>query len=528
MVKLENLFLLRKIELNLLRIFLSINLFIVSIVLTLSPSAKASEISEVKTEKLVSQLSDVRVADWAFSSLQSLRERYGCLTGYPDSTYKGNRSLTRYEFAVGLNACLDAIAIQLQNQTIEITAADLTTIRRLQNDFAKELKSSSDRIGNIAAKTDVLESQQFSTTAKLSIASVFAVSDLRGDTADGNSNTEIDSNPVFNHRTRLNFTSSFTGEDRLMVRLQASDRVPNFDGAADTNMTRLSFEVGNTDNSIRLNLLEYQFPLAENLQIYLYGNAASHHYYANVINPNFASFGGGKGTVSRFLDRNPIYRLGFISPAGVAAVYDNRPIRIDVGYLAENSESASQGLFGDIYSALGQVSFQPSDNFELGFTYIHHYSPDGNLLHRTGSSLANIPFGDDIPLITNAYGVQANWNILPKIAVSGWWGYIDTKRVDGVEGNADIINYAINLAFLDLFKEGAIAGLGVGMPPKVVDNTVANREDPDTSLHFEVFYQYPLSDSIKLIPGAVYVTNADHNNANGDIVVGTFRTVFSF
>ncbi len=511
-----------------LRIFLSINLLIVSIALTLSPSAKASEIAEIKAEKSVSQLSDVRVSDWAFTALQSLKERYGCLAGYPDNTYKGNRILTRYEFAVGLNACLNAIEIQLQNQTREITVADLTTIRRLQNDFAPELKSLTNRIENLSARTAILESQQFSTTTKLSIASVFAISDIGGDTADGNSDTEIDSNPVFNHRTRLNFISSFTGKDRLMVRLQASDRVPNFSGASNTNMTRLSFEVGNTDNSIKLNLLEYQFPLAEDLQIYLYGNAASHHYYANVLNSNFASFGGGKGTVSRFLDRNPIYRLGFISPAGVAAVYDNQPIRIDVGYLAENSESASQGLFGDTYSALGQVSFQPAENLEFGFTYIHHYSPDGNLLHRTGSNLANIPFGDDVPLKTNAYGVQATWEILPQIAVSAWWGYIDTKRLDGVEGNADIINYAVNLAFLDLLKEGDVAGLGFGMPPKVIDNTLANREDPDTSLHFEVFYQYPLTDNIKLIPGAIYITNADHNDANGDIVVGTLRTVFSF
>ncbi len=81
--------------------------------------------------------------------------------------------------------------------------------------------------------------------------------------------------------------------------------------------------------------------------------------------------------------------------------------------------------------------------------------------------------------------------------------FINAERVDGVEGNAEIINYAVNLAFLDLFKEGAVAGLGLGMPPNVTDNTVANREDPGTSLHFETFYQYPLTDHITLIPGII-------------------------
>jgi len=33
---------------------------------------------------------------------------YGCIAGYP-GTYRGNRALTRYEFAAGLNACLDRV-----------------------------------------------------------------------------------------------------------------------------------------------------------------------------------------------------------------------------------------------------------------------------------------------------------------------------------------------------------------------------------------------------------------------------------
>ena len=57
----------------------------------------------------VTQLSDVQPTDWAFQALQSLVERYGCIAGYPDSTYRGNRTMTRYEFAAGLNACLDRI-----------------------------------------------------------------------------------------------------------------------------------------------------------------------------------------------------------------------------------------------------------------------------------------------------------------------------------------------------------------------------------------------------------------------------------
>ncbi|MCC8456036.1 iron uptake porin, partial [Streptomyces rochei] len=59
------------------------------------------ELSEDNTSSMdqvtsVSQLSDVKPTDWAFQALQSLVERYGCIAGYPDGTYRGNRAMTRY------------------------------------------------------------------------------------------------------------------------------------------------------------------------------------------------------------------------------------------------------------------------------------------------------------------------------------------------------------------------------------------------------------------------------------------------
>src|SRR5919199_3901012 len=51
----------------------------------------------------VTQLRDVSPGDWAFEALRSLVERYGCIAGYPDGSYRGNRAMSRYEFAAGLN-----------------------------------------------------------------------------------------------------------------------------------------------------------------------------------------------------------------------------------------------------------------------------------------------------------------------------------------------------------------------------------------------------------------------------------------
>jgi len=80
---------------------------------------KLPENTEVAAVTSVSQLSDVKPTDWAFTALQSLVERYGCIAGYPDSTFRGSKSLARYEFAAGLNACLDKI-----NEIISAGLAD--------------------------------------------------------------------------------------------------------------------------------------------------------------------------------------------------------------------------------------------------------------------------------------------------------------------------------------------------------------------------------------------------------------------
>ena len=113
----------------------------------------------------VSQLSDVKPTDWAFTALQSLVERYGCIAGYPDSTFRGNQATSRYEFAAGLNACLDKInEIISAGLADKVSKEDLETLQRLQEEFAAELTALRGRVDALEAKTAQLEAQQFSTT----------------------------------------------------------------------------------------------------------------------------------------------------------------------------------------------------------------------------------------------------------------------------------------------------------------------------------------------------------------------------
>jgi Carbohydrate-selective porin, OprB family/S-layer homology domain len=178
----------------------------------------------------VSQLSDVQPTDWAFTALQSLVERYGCIVGYPNSTYQGNRALSRYEFAAGLNVCLDRLSELMASRTADlVTQEDLATLQRLQTEYATELKTLRGRVDSLEARTTTLEAQQFSTTTKLEGEAVFFAADVFGADVGKQNNT------VLQDRVDLDLVTSFTGSDRLLVQLEAGNVVAFNTPTADSN-----------------------------------------------------------------------------------------------------------------------------------------------------------------------------------------------------------------------------------------------------------------------------------------------------
>jgi porin len=141
--------------------------------LALEPESD-NALSQITT---VSQLSDVQPTDWAFQALQSLVERYGCIVGYPNQTYRGDRSLTRHEFAAGLNACLDRVTELINTATSDLVKQeDLATLQKLQEQFAAELATLRGRVETLEVRTATLEKQAFSTTTKLTGQVIFAAS----------------------------------------------------------------------------------------------------------------------------------------------------------------------------------------------------------------------------------------------------------------------------------------------------------------------------------------------------------------
>ncbi|YAF98303.1 MAG: iron uptake porin [Nodularia sp. CChRGM 3473] len=341
----------------------------------------------------VNQLTDVQPTDWAFQALQALVDRYDCIVGYPDQKFQGNRSITRYEFAVGLNACLARLNQLLESTTADvIKREDLQTLQRLQKEFAAELSILRGWVDSLATRTDQFESQQFSTTTKFTGEVVFAVSGAFGDDKavpageTPGSRGKVGDNIIFSDRVRLIFNTSFTGQDLLRIRFQAGN-IPNFREATGTNMARLSFD-SDTGNQLILNQLYYQFSIGSAVKVSAIAQGTLFDV-VDTINPLLGS--DGRGSISEFGIRSPIYREE-TGGTGIGISYNfNSAINLALVYLASeaNNPTAGSGLFDGSYSALAQLTLKPTKSLSFGLTYARSLNA---LDISTSSTITNDPF----------------------------------------------------------------------------------------------------------------------------------------
>ncbi len=477
----------------------------------------------------VSDLRDVSPNDWAYESLQNLTQRYQCLLGYSDNNFKGKQVLTRYEFAAMLNVCLQKIETLVSRGERELSDnSDLDIITRLNQDFQPELTNLREKIDNLETNLTSLEQRQFSTTTKLKGEVIFTPAAAFGSETKANSDESLDNEIAFSDRIRLNLDSSFTGKDRLRIRLE-SGNFYGLNNATGTDMSRLGYEVDN-NNNVEITDVVYNFPLGKNIKTWIGANGFSTLDMANLHNPILGS--SSSGVLTRFNYRNPaVFRNGEQQGLGFNIKF-NQMLGMDLAYFTGNGENPrpGNGLFNGDYTAFSQLNIKPSDNISLGLALAYSYYPGSevNFSGSTGSELAKRPFGK-VPTSGLRIGLQGDWRINEKIVFAGWGGYVNAKSEAGINENntANIWNWSANISFLDMFKEGDFIALAGGMPPKAtyIEN---GTNDKDTSHLIEVLYSYPVNDNIAITPGFYVILNPEHNSNNDSIWVGAIRTTFKF
>ena len=442
----------------------------------------------------INQFSDVKPTDWAFQALSNLIERYGCVAGYPNGTYKGGQAMTRYEAAALLNACLDRIT--------EVT----DELKRLMAEFEKELAVLRGRVDGLEAKVGELEATQFSTTTKLTGKATFImgansyggnaqivpvpgvflpavandpaavllpaslvgagavipsfVPGAFGANAAGigyvpntwaNQARQTQGATAFNYDIQLNFDTSFTGKDLLRTRLRAGNfaQSPFGQPVVGLNATEAGFEENcglgvDCGDVVAINRLFYQFPLGSNFTATIGGRVRQDDmlavwpsaYPADTVLDIF-TYAGAPGTYS--------LNLG----AGGGLWWKSGGFSISANYVSANGDvgnpiagTANCGGIGNACSAqtgTGQIAYTGSN---WGIAAAYTYSSGGaGLYPGNGTPLATI-FQTNAAA-TNSVGISAYW----QPSNSGWvpsisagWG-INRSNYNGTTN----LNGAANL-----------------------------------------------------------------------------------
>ncbi|WP_239124702.1 iron uptake porin [Leptolyngbya sp. CCY15150] len=530
----------------------------------------------------VNQLSDVQPTDWAYQALSSLIDRYGCIAGYPDGTFRGNVAMSRYEFAAGLNACLDGFAASLSPD-------DMGTVDQLVQDFSAELADIRSRVDDLEARLAVLEGAQFSTTTKLSGLAFFhfgsagADGSVLAETSDPgaplnirpaarNSVTNrpivssIDEDPqfTFGYLLWLNLSTSFTGDDLLFTQLA----VGNGDSPANLFVSSGLYNTygvpftdqsgGVNDNDFVVRELFYDFPVGDRIRVAVGPRINWYRYFDGNAYTFFltgaSSFNSSGGTQLNAVDRG----------AGAVVRWDiNNQLALNVGYLGENTEflpgaffntatDPNQGLFNASNTLTVGLTYSPSSRANIRFTYTRSYllanaairDENGNItgfgvggaVSEPIYGVADDGFGGSIDNASaDTYSVNFDWGITDRFGIFSRYSYgslyVDPLQAGRSDGSIDAQSFQAGLAFPDLGKDGALLTLSYLIPFSVLDGReflASGGGDGGIQYEFEATYFYPLGNNISLAPTLYVINNPNNFDSNPTIWVGNLRMQYAF
>lgn len=514
----------------------------------------------------VTQLSDVMPTDWAYQSLQSLVERYGCIVGYPDGTFRGNRPLSRYEFAAGLNACMDKISELIAQGTADLVSkSDLEAIRKLQEEFAAELATLKGRVDALEARTATLEAQQFSTTTKLSGLAFFNVTGVSGGTnvrseqLVGGVPAVVTSaenpNVTFSNLAWLTLLTSFSGKDQLITQLAVGNGLSpanllisggnffNTWGVPFTDQT-----AGVDPGSFILRELSYAFPVGDSLRVVVGPRVNIYRYFDDnrftfVLN-GVGSFNGSGSTLFNGVDRGA---------GGVAILKLGDAVEVKAGYFGQSTEflpaflnsaaDPAKGVFGGLNTAIAELDFYPSKDLSLRFTYARTNQTVSGLYPTatepvTGIfNFAGLP-GTSTNVSSDTLLANFDWKLFSGLGLFGRYGiaFSNLNTTAGNVGQITTQSIQFGVAFPDLFKKGALGTVSFLIPYDVTSGrsllAAGAASTPglsySTQYELEANYHFPVTDNISLTPNLIVVFNPNNISGNPTVFVYNLRTQFRF
>jgi len=436
----------------------------------------------------ISQFSDVKPTDWAYQALSNLIERYGCVAGYPDGTYKGGKAMTRFEAAALLNACLDRVT--------EVT----DELKKLMAEFEKELAILKGRVDGLEAKVGELEANQFSTTTKLKGLATFVVG--------GASNTGFGEEVTFNYDVRLTFDTSFTGKDLLRTTLRSG----NFADSAFSNgntALEVAFQEDAKGRSgvdmVGINRLFYQFPVGDGLTATFGAKVRQDDmlamwpsvYPSDTVLDLF-TYAGARGAYS--------LNLG----AGLGFTYQKEGFSLSTNFVSNEAaaEESTVGI-GEAYTFTTQVGYAGKNyGAALAYTYADFAAAGGMYANNMGLSAYWQPS-------------EASW--VPSISAGFGYGTSNDTVLD------DSWSWMVGLQWADAFVKGNSLGMAIGSAGQSSLGAGQGTgglwfDGGEDTIAYELFYKFQVTDNISVTPAFFYI----QNDGVSDTVGGLLKTTFKF
>jgi len=478
---------------------------------TINDYMEQQEIDELKAWRSknqvtsVNQFSDLRPSDWAYQALTNLVEKYGCVAGYPDGTYKGGQAMTRYEAAALLNACLDRVT--------EVT----DELQRLMDEFKKELAVLKGRVDGLEAKVGTLEAQQFSTTTKLSGLATFVVGGIAYSGSGKNNIRDYRGQPValpenvtFNYDLQLTFDTSFTGKDLLRTNLRAGNFATSVFGGephalGNSAELEIAFEEDTGPNIVGIDKLFYQFPIGNQFTATVGARVGQEDmlalwpsvYPADTV-LNIFTVNGAPAAYSK--------NLG----AGAGLWWQNNGWSVSANYVSALGSDSTKGLFTTESGATAsvQIGYQQE---QWGLAAIWSYvQPLTQFVPGTTPLVhSSIDHGEAVGAETNAFGISAFWQPLE----SGWmpsvslgWGINSTSYGVPTIGRPSVSqSWMVGLQWTDVFAQGNDFGFAVGQA--VFATSLTGGVSPaDSNYVWEWWYKFQVTDNISITPALFYLS----------------------
>ena len=478
----------------------------------IAPSATAAELNlegvnqYASSEQVTSitQFSDVQTTDWAYQALSNLVERYGCVAGYPNGTYKGGQSMTRFEAAALLNACLDRVT--------EVT----DELKKLLAEFDAELTVLTSRVDGLENKVGQLQATQFSTTTKLKGEANFVLGGVPGLKTNKGGNV---GNTAFNYDLRLNFDTSFTGKDLLRTRLRSGNFSSDPFGSS-SSLFKLDKAESYSDQAV-IDRLYYQFPVGKSVTLTagpLVRNTEMSWipsaYKSEIL--DFFQLAGTSGVY------NKATGAGFGAQWKQPTQKGQGGFMAGVNYVAQDGEFSETGVFDSDggLNVLAQVGYRaPQWGVAVGYRY-----GGVNTRPRTYNGLLGANGALDRGQESNSVALNAYWQPIESgwvPSISAGYGYNSVTGRVGKNGATNSDSWFAGLQWSDVFAKGNSAGVAVGQAPSAEVSKVSD------ALMIEIFYKYQVTDNISITPALFYVDN-NQRYQNSSKWGGVIQTKFTF